>query len=329
MARFNPIIVVSSPPGREPAASVPAQPVTATQSPVRMQFNAEKNGIELYFTDKPDVTVRSELKSSGCGWRWGFKSSCWYTKDTPNHRAWAEAFVARQSGQPAPAPAPVQPVAPVVPIVVPQVPPMPGMTPLGVRWNRDTILPKVTVMQSPDQEKYNLALRHLRSLEHFMGPAQRAVVRDNFRGEEKEYFFERVRSLAELVANMPQTGETDGQGRQAVAHLHYFAGGRANWYITEKDKGAPDDEVKGVQHQAFGLADLFADGGELGYISIQEILANGGELDFHFKPQSLAEVYAKEEAAISGVVMWQEQPEVETTVEAGAVPSWRQRLRRR
>ncbi|HWY30601.1 MAG TPA: hypothetical protein VNX46_07615 [Candidatus Acidoferrum sp.] len=310
-----------------------------TLSPsVRMQFNAEKNGIELYFTDKPDVTVRTELKSSGCGWRWGFKSGCWYTKDTPNHRAWAQAFVGRQAGQPAPAPTPApvitkpKPVAPVVPIVVPQVAPMAGMTPLGMRpaqWNRETILPKVGVTQSPDQEKYNLALRHLRSLEHFMGPVQRAVVRDNFRGEEKEYFFECIRSLAELVANLPQTGETDGQGRQAVAHLHYFAGGQANWYITEKDKGAPDDEVKGVQHQAFGLADLFADGGELGYISIQEILANGGELDFHFKPQTLAEIYAKEETAKSGVVMWQEQSEVEATVEFSAVPAWRQRLRRR
>jgi hypothetical protein len=80
-----------------------------------------------------------------------------------------------------------------------------------------------------------------------------------------------------------------------VAYLHYFAGGQANWYITEKDKGCPDDEDYGgpggpPQQQAFGLADLFGDGGELGYISIAEILANRGELDLHWTPKPLSEI---------------------------------------
>jgi hypothetical protein len=324
MARFNPIIVCkvdSDPPISKPAAASKPALAQAQAVNIRMQFNADKNGIELYFTDKPEVSVRSELKSAG--FRWGFRSGCWYTKDTPKNRLWTEAFVARQSAQMASAPM-VKPVVPVIPIVTPQVGAMPGMTPLG--------LPKQTPVEplNNDLEKHNLALRHLRSLKYFIGPTQRAVLLESLKGEEKDYFFEKVRELAELVGHMPETGETDGQGRQAITHLHYFAGGQANWYITEKDKGSPDDEVKGVQHQAFGLADLFADGGELGYISIAEILANGGELDFHFKPQSLAEIYAKETNK-SGVIMWQEQPEVEATVPDSepAIPAWRQRLRRR
>jgi hypothetical protein len=92
---------------------------------------------------------------------------------------------------------------------------------------------------------------------------------------------------------MPKTGEQDGKGEQATAYLHYFAGGQASWYITEKDAGSPDDDPGTGQIQAFGLADLFGDGGELGYISIAEILENGGELDFHFTPKTLAEIRGK------------------------------------
>lgn len=83
------------------------------------------------------------------------------------------------------------------------------------------------------------------------------------------------------------------------AQLHYFAGGQANWWITEKDAGSADDapEDKGKQLQAFGLADLFGDGGELGHISIQEILECGGELDFHFVPRTLGEIRSKAKVA--------------------------------
>jgi hypothetical protein len=74
---------------------------------------------------------------------------------------------------------------------------------------------------------------------------------------------------------------------RAVAHLRYFAGGSAAWLITERDAGAPDDSTPGEQSQAFGHADLFGDGGELGYISIAEIIAEGGELDLHFTAKPL------------------------------------------
>jgi len=66
-----------------------------------------------------------------------------------------------------------------------------------------------------------------------------------------------------------------------IAHLHYFTGS-GDWYITERDTSTE-------QHQAFGLADL-GYGGELGYISIAELIANNVELDLHFTPQPLAQL---------------------------------------
>lgn len=132
----------------------------------------------------------------------------------------------------------------------------------------------------------------LQTLRPFIGHRQLYTVADLMRGEEKQFFFDKVVELAGYVQRMPATYETDGRGEKAVCWLHYFAGGCASWWITEKDAGSPDDppEVRGQQLQAFGLADLFQDGGELGYISIAEILEAGGELDFHFTPKPLADV---------------------------------------
>jgi hypothetical protein len=138
---------------------------------------------------------------------------------------------------------------------------------------------------SPPDKSAN-AFDALKLLKGFIGGAQLLTVRDAMRGEEREFFFDKMIELAAVVSGMPKTGETDRQGDAAVAHLHYFAGGSANWYITEKDMLAQQD-------QAFGLADLFGDGGELGYISITEIIANNGELDFHWTPKTLGEIRGK------------------------------------
>ncbi len=133
----------------------------------------------------------------------------------------------------------------------------------------------------------------LNKLKGFLGPAQIFVVKQGFRGEERQFFFDRVVELATIVEFMPKTGEQDGKGGEAMIYLHYFAGGQANFHIMEKDMGCAGDTPEQFQSQAFGLADLFGDGGELGYISIPEILANGGELDFYFQPCSLAQLRAK------------------------------------
>jgi len=111
-------------------------------------------------------------------------------------------------------------------------------------------------------------------------------------------------ALAKRIASMPGTYETDGQAGAAIAHLRYFipsagslggedsrrgvlAGSCPAWYITERDKSADDGDGNA---QAFGLADLFADGGELGYISIPELLENGAWLDLAFTPKPLSAI---------------------------------------
>ena len=136
------------------------------------------------------------------------------------------------------------------------------------------------------------AAKAIKSLKHFIGPAQIKCLADACYGEERQFFFDKLCALADLVAAAPKTYEQDGKGDQAVAFLHYFAGGQANWWITEKDS---DPDGAG-QIQAFGRADLFADGGELGYISIAEILENGGELDLYYTPKTLAALDRKEVA---------------------------------
>jgi len=102
------------------------------------------------------------------------------------------------------------------------------------------------------------------------------------RGEERDYYRDLVRGMIDRIDNMPKSYETDGQGDQAVVHLHYFLGGM-DWWITEKDV---DEE----QNQAFGLTDM-GHGAELGYISIAEMIAESNvELDLNWKPKTLEQV---------------------------------------
>ena len=123
-------------------------------------------------------------------------------------------------------------------------------------------------------------------LKPFIGHGQLSAMRQACKGDEGNWFIVRMVELAAGILAMPKTYEQDGMGDAAVVHLHYFKGG-ADWYITERDSETD-------QLQAFGLADLFQDGGELGYISITELIENGAELDLHFKPCTLAQARAKQ-----------------------------------
>jgi hypothetical protein len=51
---------------------------------VEVKFNSEKNGIELYFSDKPSDDFRSQLKANK--FRWNGRLKCWYVKDTNEAR---------------------------------------------------------------------------------------------------------------------------------------------------------------------------------------------------------------------------------------------------
>lgn len=98
-------------------------------------------------------------------------------------------------------------------------------------------------------------------LEQFIGAAQAECMADMCRTEEKQFLYNKLAELVHIISTMPKTYETDGQGKTAVAHLHYFIGG-CDWYITERD-------MEREQLQAFGLANL-GHGGELGYISLRK-----------------------------------------------------------
>jgi len=129
------------------------------------------------------------------------------------------------------------------------------------------------------------AVKAIETLREFIPRGELCAMADGARGEEREHFLDLFQKWANVINTMPKTYEQDGLGNKAVAHLHYFRGNQ-DWFITEKDMGSEDEPG---QHQAFGLADL-GYGGELGYISIVELLANGIELDLYWQPKTLEEI---------------------------------------
>lgn len=128
----------------------------------------------------------------------------------------------------------------------------------------------------------SLTIEAMARLRRFIGPSQMKATICGMMGEEGDFFRTKLAELDAQIQAMPKTYEQDGAGMKAIAHLHYFTGG-SDWYITEQD-------MEPVQHQAFGLADLYGDGGELGYISIVELIRNGAELDYHWTPKPLDQI---------------------------------------
>ncbi|WP_292992642.1 hypothetical protein [Nitrosomonas sp.] len=118
-------------------------------------------------------------------------------------------------------------------------------------------------------------------LKQFIGAAQLSAIGSVIRGEEGQFFKDKLIEIANVIQTMPKTWETDGQGDKAIAYLHYFKGS-GDWHITEKDM---EDE----QLQAFGLANI-GYGGELGYISIEELIGAGVELDLYWTPKTIGAI---------------------------------------
>jgi len=123
------------------------------------------------------------------------------------------------------------------------------------------------------------------TLAPYLSRQQRAVLRECLEGEEAAAFQEIIQRMAHTVQTMPTTYQTDGQGLDAIAALHYFKGG-ADWYITEKDS---DPDGAG-QVQAFGVANLLGHGPKFGYISIAELVGHNVELDLHWTPKPLRQI---------------------------------------
>lgn len=132
------------------------------------------------------------------------------------------------------------------------------------------------------------------TLNHFIGKSQLSAMKLACKGEEEQYFRDMIEKLKAQISAMPVTYETDDQGDEAIATLHYF-NAASDWYIVEKDAGSPDDEVQGIQTQAFGFTCLNGDtdNAEMGYISIQELIENGVELDLYYRPETIKTIKSK------------------------------------
>lgn len=66
-----------------------------------------------------------------------------------------------------------------------------------------------------------------------------------------------------VLRKVPALYATDGQGRDAIAHVHYF-GGAFDWYLTELDP---------TTGRAFGMVRRYGEDGELGYFDLAELEA--------------------------------------------------------
>jgi len=135
------------------------------------------------------------------------------------------------------------------------------------------------------------------NLSQFVGKNQLKCMHEACQGEEGEYFKTMIKELKIWIAAMPQTYETENE-QDPLCCLHYFKNG-SDWYITERDAGAEEDLEHGIekdaQLQAFGFACLNGDYqlAELGYISIDELISYGVELDLYWKPRTLSKVKAE------------------------------------
>ncbi len=119
-----------------------------------------------------------------------------------------------------------------------------------------------------------------KQLRKFISPAQIEAMANVCRTKERAFMYKKLAEVIKTINAMPKTYETDGQYKKAVVQLHYFMSG-CDWYITERDMDCD-------QFQAFGMANL-GHGGEMGYISIVEIIAAGAELDLFWTPKPLSD----------------------------------------
>lgn len=119
---------------------------------------------------------------------------------------------------------------------------------------------------------------------HWMGYSQRLALLNALRGEEGDHFATMLGELKARIEAMPKpyaTEEVDCPDK--IVHLHYF-GGPIDIHVVERDSS---DE----QLQAFGYVNMGDDDcAEWGYVSIQEAIDAGVELDLYWTPKAFKEV---------------------------------------
>lgn len=104
------------------------------------------------------------------------------------------------------------------------------------------------------------------------------------RGEEGEWYADKVIAVHKQYLDMPATYEQDGKGDDAIIGFHMFWGG-VNIWVLERDKsGIPNVGYD----QCFGYTDL-GYGPELGYVSLVEAAAASMDIDLHWEPITVRE----------------------------------------
>lgn len=139
-------------------------------------------------------------------------------------------------------------------------------------------------------------------LARFMGVSQREAVRSFLRGEEGDFYADKMIHLAGLIEAMPRLYATETLGDDAPVTLRYFHGS-ATWYAIERE-----DKVE-QGNTLFAYASLWGQDWELGYTDLDEIIEAGAELDFHFEPRPLGQVKAEMDAEVNAEVNAQTETE--------------------
>jgi hypothetical protein len=153
--------------------------------------------------------------------------------------------------------------------------------------------PPIAVVELSRSEIIRRGNAAMKELTGFIGPSQAATVKSYLKGEEGQWFMEKMEELAAIVKSMPVTYGQDGKGDDAICYLHYF-GPNYDCWITEKDMEESENPAE-AQWQAHGYTHWAHNGQHvsMGYICLPEIFRAGAELDFHFAPRPLREIKRK------------------------------------
>jgi hypothetical protein len=126
-----------------------------------------------------------------------------------------------------------------------------------------------------------------------MSKEQQKVFEEALRGEEKEFFSEKLEEFKKNWSDMPNIHGQEHKSDEAIAYLHYFKND-FHIYLTERD---PESlEVFGLMGRIGGDQDR-----EKGYQSIENIREAGFELDLHFTPATLNAIMEAEKSALEQV----------------------------
>jgi len=118
-------------------------------------------------------------------------------------------------------------------------------------------------------------------LNKFINKVQLSVLHNyTEESEESQFFIDKIQEITNCINKMPVTYETE-ELQDPIVYLHYFHS-VGDAYITERD-------IHPEQNQAFGYINIGM-GGELGYISIKDLIQNGFELDLYFTQRNLSTI---------------------------------------